>query len=197
MYEVFINQHSVIISNSQQNNCDYNFEYHEAFSWNDFFKNMNEKSSSKYVVFGDNIDFIWQHFKSNFNTIYAAGGAVVNNHQMLFIYRNGKWDLPKGKLEIGESIEQCALREVQEECGLIDLKIDKKLNVTFHIYSLQNKLILKETHWFLMYTNFKGKLRPQTEEGIQKVQWFEKSMFSTLMKNSYGNIQKVIDSVEL
>ena len=110
-------------------------------------------------------------------------------NKLLMIFRNGKWDLPKGKLEEGESIENCAIREVEEECGISNLQITEKLTDTYHIYKHKGKKILKRTFWFKMKSNFDGDLIPQTEEGIMKVVWVERHEIQEKLKNSYGNIK--------
>ena len=90
---------------------------------------------------------------------------------MLFIFRRGKWDLPKGKSDIGETNKQTALREVVEETGIKELVIKNFFKTTFHLVRNNGKYFLKETRWFLMYSNYQGKLHPQVEEGIKSVKW--------------------------
>ena len=141
----------------------------------------------------DNYDLIWASFKSNFEIIKAAGGLVVNNQRILMIFRNGKWDLPKGKLEIGESIDVCAKREVQEECGLNDLEIVDKLMNTYHIYEHKGQSILKETQWYLMTSSQNEDISPQIEEGIEKVTWVKKEDVNIHLENTYENIKRVFE----
>ena len=107
------------------------------------------------------------------------------------IFRNGKWDLPKGKLEVGENIKECAIREVQEECGVSGLSIINALQDTYHTYEINGKKILKRTYWFKMKTNFTADLIPQLEEGITKVEWVSKEGISTRLENSYENINEL------
>ena len=121
--------------------------------------------------------------------IKAAGGVVYNQKkELLMIFRNGKWDLPKGKLERGESIEECAIREVQEECGVNNLQIISKISDTYHTYELNGKMVLKHTIWFRMTTNFEGELSPQTKEGITKVEWVKQDEIAERLKNAYANL---------
>lgn len=125
----------------------------------------------------------------NYTLIKAAGGVVYNQKkELLMIFRNGKWDLPKGKLETGESIEECAIREVQEECGVNNLQITSKLSDTYHTYELNGKMVLKHTFWFRMKTNFEGELSPQTKEGITKVEWVNQDEIAERLKNAYANL---------
>jgi len=108
------------------------------------------------------------------------------------IFRNGKWDLPKGKLEEGENIKECAIREVEEECGISGLSISRPLQDTYHVYELNAQKILKRTYWFEMKTDFKGNLTPQTEEGITKVCWVNKEDIAQKLENSFGNIIELL-----
>ena len=128
--------------------------------------------------------------------IEAAGGLVFNKDgDILMIFRNGKWDLPKGKLEIGESVEECAIREVEEECSIYGLDITEKLLETYHTYNLSGKEILKRTYWYKMNTDFNGELIPQIEEGITKVSWVSKDKISEKLTNSYGNISDILNRI--
>ena len=122
---------------------------------------------------------------------FAAGGIVYNERkELLMIFRNGKWDLPKGKLEIGESTEECALREVKEECGLSDLTIVDVLEDTYHTYELSGKQILKRTYWYKMFASSQQRLRPEISEGITRVCWVGGNDIDNKLKNSYANIQE-------
>ena len=150
----------------------------------------------KYKVYINNEPKIitdnWIEFCSDYTLIEAAGGLVYNyDNQLLMIFRNDKWDLPKGKLEVGENIEECAIREVEEECGLEELSIVKKLQSTYHTYKLNGRAILKRTYWFKMNSNNKSKLTPQLEEGITKVEWVSLSEVPSNLENSYGNIKEL------
>ena len=108
------------------------------------------------------------------------------------IFRNGKWDLPKGKLEEDEDIKACAVREVEEECGISGLHITQKPIDTYHTYELDGEKILKHTFWFKMNTNFNGILKPQTKEGITEVCWVNKEDITKKLSNSYGNINQLL-----
>jgi len=152
--------------------------------------------SQKYKVFINNkpkiIDDNWKSFCSNYKLVIAAGGVVHNvNSETLMIFRNGKWDLPKGKLEKNESIESCALREVSEECGINNLIIKNKIIDTFHTYSENNVSILKKTSWFLMDYFNSEELVPQLSEGITKVKWIKNNEIDIFLKNTYGTINEV------
>ena len=154
--------------------------------------------TQKYKVYTNNSTQIvtdnLEHNYSNHIFIEAAGGVVYNlKNQLLMIFRNGKWDLPKGKLELNEDIKKCALREVEEECGVKNLVIIKKIKDTYHTYSINDKQILKKTTWFLMKTNFLGNLSPQVSEGITNVVWLNNNQVEQKLKNTYGNIKDVLN----
>lgn len=194
MYEVFIYHHSLILSNSNAKPSYTQFDYNESFNWADFINNIPEKGALKLWIKSNDIESSWLSFKAEFEFIVAAGGLVKKNHNYLFIYRNGKWDLPKGKLEDNEDVVECAEREVKEECGIKDLIIVQKLIQTYHTYSINGKMMLKETHWYLMNSSYSGEFVPQIEEGIEKVEWRSKEDIPELIKNSFSSIKKVIYS---
>ncbi len=161
-----------------------------------FIENIKNKGVKKIYIQSENLKKLLTTFKTRFRVIEAAGGLVRNTKgEYLFILRNGKWDLPKGKREKGETIKQCALREVKEECGIKGLKIIKELNTTYHTYFLEEKEVLKPTYWFEMQCPEISKLTPQTEEGITKVKWFKKENLKTVLKNTYPSIIDVISEI--
>ena len=153
--------------------------------------------SQKYKVYINNelktITDNWEIFCSDYYLTKAAGGVVYNNkNQLLMIFRNNKWDLPKGKLEHNENVMECAIREVQEECGISELRIVSALQDTYHTYEMNGKNILKRTYWFSMTTNFKGKLVPQITEGITKVVWVDRNSIAEKLNNSYESINELL-----
>jgi len=132
-------------------------------------------------------------FWKKFILIKAGGGLVKNEKgEVLFMFRRGKWDLPKGKLDDGETLEACALREVQEETGLRDLHLEGPLLVTWHTYDESGKHILKETHWYMMKASESQALLPQQEEQITELKWVGKKGFPTLLANTFPSIVDVI-----
>lgn len=153
--------------------------------------------SQKYKVYINNKPKIiidnWKVFCSSYTLIEAAGGIVYNNEgKLLMIFRNGKWDLPKGKIEKGEDIRACAIREVEEECGISGLEIISSLEQTYHTYMQDGKEILKRTYWFKMCCDFKGKLTPQKEEGIMEAVWFDKDDVEKKIQNTFENIKQLL-----
>ena len=153
----------------------------------------------KYKVFINNqpkiIDHNWEEFCNNYKMIFASGGVVFNNDKLLMIYRNGFWDLPKGKMDLNESESECAVREVKEECGVDSLRNLKFLKYTYHTYIEDDQPILKKTSWYLMSSNSKKKLIPQISEGISKVMWVSKSKISSKLDNSFENIKELINNI--
>jgi 8-oxo-dGTP pyrophosphatase MutT (NUDIX family) len=133
-------------------------------------------------------------------TIIAAGGLVVNeNNELLFIFRRGYWDLPKGKLDDGESIETCAVREVQEETGLQNVELVSFLCKTYHEYfdKWVGAEVIKESHWYVMKASINEKLIPQTEEDIEQIVWANKTMVDSYSENTYPSILEVLAAYEL
>ena len=127
--------------------------------------------------------------------IYASGGVVFNNEKLLMIFRNGFGDLPKGKIELNESELECAVREVEEECGIERLAVVKFLKYTYHTYVEDDQPILKKTSWFLMSSDYKKKLTPQKSEGISKVIWVSKNEIPYKLDNSFENIKDLLNNI--
>ncbi len=128
--------------------------------------------------------------------IEAAGGAVKNSEgKLLMIYRRDKWDLPKGKLDKGETPEKAAVREVEEECGVSGLKITRTLSPTFHTYKEGEKLFLKKTHWYEMSTDDSKKLVPQSEEGITKCEWRDEKGVAEAMQDTFYSVEEVVSEL--
>ncbi len=127
--------------------------------------------------------------------LLAAGGLVQNEMgDILFMFRRGKWDLPKGKLDPGETLEECALREVEEETGVGQLELKKFLLQTLHEYEELGKVIEKKTHWYFMTTTSHQKLIPQTEEDITELRWIAPADFDIVLRNTYPAIVEVLRS---
>ncbi|OQB60453.1 MAG: Diadenosine hexaphosphate hydrolase [Bacteroidetes bacterium ADurb.Bin141] len=139
------------------------------------------------------VEHDFNQFSSQFKVIFAAGGVIFNDDdKLLMIKRLGKWDLPKGKMDEGESAEETALREVCEETGVCHAKIISQLDDTYHIYQLRGQYILKRTYWFRMLSDTSEKIKPQTEEDILEVKWKNKDEVKTALKNSYGSVRDLL-----
>ncbi len=201
-YVFFFNNHficftpSLFDKYSQDNRCE-KVIYPELVNndtFNSFFSVLNRQNWI--VVYGSEFKKILKYFLKNIEIVRAGGGVVVNQMDMiLFIYRNHKWDLPKGKAEQGENIRETSLREVKEECGLQRIEINKYICRTYHIYQYENKFILKKTYWFEMSSKIAQELKPQEEEGITKVEWMNREQInSKVYENTYENIRHLIDT---
>lgn len=190
MYKVFINNKPLTFG-STKSEVDRNVPFIHQSDF-DVAVDLLSKNTKAVHIYAKNIEEVWEEFKEHYQQIRAAGGVVLNDkNQMLWIYRLGQWDLPKGKMEKGENIETTALREVEEECGISDLLIQKRLKETYHMY-FHKYYVLKITSWFEMYYGHHQKLIPQTEEGITEVRWFGMNQLQEPVQNTYGNIAELV-----
>ena len=123
--------------------------------------------------------------------IKAGGGVVQKDNSLLFIYKLGKWDLPKGKVEKKEGIKETAMREVEEEC-FIKIQNPKKICATFHLYTIQQKPILKKTTWYAMDLLDDTYMKPQKSEGIELIRWVDSLEIKKTLEESYNSIKYVI-----
>ncbi|HTL09308.1 MAG TPA: NUDIX hydrolase [Chitinophagaceae bacterium] len=147
------------------------------------------------IFLHNNLEELQKAFWKRFTIVQAGGGVVSNaDNELLMIFRRGKWDLPKGKLDPGETLEQCALREVEEETGLQQLTLHRHLLTTYHTYHENGKFILKESYWYTMSTNGAEQLVPQATEDIAEAKWVAKDSIPELMKNSFPSIQDVMEA---
>ena len=145
------------------------------------------------VFFHPDLPGLQKAFFKKFTIVQAAGGLVKNEeNEALLIFRRGKWDLPKGKLDKGETLEECAVREVEEETGLKQIQLIAPLIVTWHTYHEGTKFILKESHWYTMKISGKQTLVPQTEEDIVEVKWVKPEQFKEYYDNAYPSIVDVL-----
>jgi 8-oxo-dGTP pyrophosphatase MutT (NUDIX family) len=127
----------------------------------------------------------------------AAGGMVFNeDRQLLAIYRYNKWDLPKGKMEKGETAEESAIREVQEECNIKKMKIIKSLPSTWHIYRVYDKMYLKHTRWYEMMASREEKIMPQEKEGISDIKWFNSEEMDMIYRNTYDSLLDLFEEIK-
>lgn len=194
MYNVFINDTPIIITSSKKKENNFPVYSFKNIVFDEIIQKLKHKKLRGVNLYSTDLENDWHSFLSNMKVIPAAGGLVINpKKEILFIFRNGVWDLPKGWIEKGETIESAAVREVEEECGVFNLKLIKPLVTTYHIY-YQEGLNLKQTDWFLMFADNTKELVPQIEEGITEVAFKNERETEEALKNSYGNIKLVYDT---
>ncbi|WP_461484958.1 NUDIX hydrolase, partial [Pedobacter sp.] len=143
-------------------------------------------------------ELFWKEmFLPVFIQIPAAGGVVIRNEKLLFIFRNEKWDLPKGKVDKGEKVKDAAVREVEEECGVKIAKRNDSICKTYHVYEMNGELILKRTSWYKMNVKGSPNLIPQLEEGITAAVWVAPQNIKLKIENTYPLIVDVLRSEHL
>lgn len=194
MYKVFVNEKKLLLS-KQSEALEKTLKY-DSFTTLEIALDLLQNTSVKELnVYGEQIDEIWEEFKKLFRIIEAAGGLVNRpNGDILFIKRLGKWDLPKGKMEKGESREESAVREIEEETSLQNVELLDFINTTYHIYIERNgDRVLKYTHWFEMNFNGEDTSKPQLEEGITEVAWKNTSQIEAeVFPSTFKNIKLII-----
>jgi len=197
MYKVFFNQKPLILTSKILKSSDSNPFIHIKFSSkNQILKAIKAKKTESVYIYHKNIKKLWEIFTKKFPIIDAAGGLVErSDDKFLFIYRNNKWDLPKGGVEKKELIIEAAQREVKEETGLADLIVINKIGETYHIFKNGKNFRLKRTYWFKMKSDYQGELFPQEEEGIISAEWITKKRIPEIFKNAYENIKEIVNEV--
>ena len=194
MYKVFFNQKPLILTNEIQDFSDNEpLLFIKYTSVAQIIKALKSSKNRKVFLYHKDIDKLWKSFKKKFPIVEAAGGLVERtDNKLLFIFRNNKWDLPKGGVEKKELIIEAAQREVTEETGVSDLIVQKQLSETFHIFKKGKRFRLKKTYWFKMSTSYMGKTKPQTEEGIKKTEWVSKEKIDEILNDAFENIRIIV-----
>ena len=196
MYKVFVNDRSLFLTNEILKETDFQFFLLDSVDIEQVIVKMFQNKIHNAYLYHPDEKEIMKKLKSKIPVNKAGGGLVYNqNGDVLFIFRNGKWDLPKGGIKKEELIEACAIREVEEETGVSGLKIGTKLQKTYHIFKRNGVYKLKITHWFEMSTDFEGIPVGQLEEGIEKVAWLNPEQIKEALKNSYENIKLLFQEV--
>lgn len=190
MYKLSVSQAIVLFTTPQEADSSYEAMLVESFSQLSITKLFQNLQFTKRLnIISDNIDQLFGQFCNSMPMIEAGGGVVSNpKGEILMIYRNGMWDLPKGKLEKGERIEECAVREVEEECGLSGVVGGEFISHTFHCYQLNGDWVLKRTSWYKMSYSNPSSPTPQIEEGITRVEWTNNIDLELRLNNSYYTI---------
>ncbi|WP_405205502.1 NUDIX hydrolase [Aquimarina sp. LLG6339-5] len=195
MYKVFVNNTPIILSTKESvEDCETihikDVDFPKIIR--DILLKENKGKEVKYHFYHKNEEKLLDHLYTKLPVVIAGGGKVYNSKkEILFIHRNGKWDLPKGKAEKKENIETTAVREVEEETGVTGLEITKFLYRTYHVFKRNGEFRLKVTYWFEMKTEYTGALIPQKDEGIMKVKWKDAKKARKALKDSYANIKQL------
>ena len=156
---------------------------------------MQDTSVHAGVFFHKDLKELKAAFFKKFTLVKAAGGFVLNeNNEVLMMFRRGKWDLPKGKMDKKETFEECAVRETEEETGLKNIKLLSPLITTYHTYHEGSKYVLKETKWFTMKVSGEQKLIPQATEQITKLEWADKKELKKYLQNSFPSVNDVLEA---
>jgi 8-oxo-dGTP pyrophosphatase MutT (NUDIX family) len=159
-------------------------------------RDMDAPGTRAVIILTDNVEHYWKIFRDQFTCISAGGGVVYNDsNEILFIFRRQKWDLPKGKHDEGETIEECAVREVREETGLKDVSILSPIGNSYHVYREKGKTILKTSVWFTMKAPGKQSFKPQTEEDIEEILWLPEKGWEQVLKNTYPSIKLILEEL--
>ena len=193
MYKVFVGDKPIILTTKVEKETNFKNYLLDTVNIRKVIRELATTSLSEVRLIYKNEEKLLKKFLRKLPNVIAGGGKVYNaDNNILFIYRNDKWDLPKGKIEGNESIEETAIREVKEETGVAGLSIVKPLNTTYHIFKRNRRYKIKVTYWFEMKTSFTGNLYAQEEEGITKVEWLNTKETKEALTNSYANIKLLV-----
>lgn len=200
MYRIYINDVTLILNDiAPEHITNYQEIDNQHFNILLFYQQVKaEKLSGRYLFLSPNPSLLFRKIKKSFKIVRAAGGIVRNEeNKILFIFRNGKWDLPKGKLDKGEKPRQAAVREVEEECGITVKSIGSRVCKTWHIYEFGGQEILKRTSWYNMEAFNQNRLIPQKAEGITKAKWLAIGDFKKVSEATYPLIADMINEIEI
>ena len=202
MYEVFFNDKKIVIAAQGKITINKTLEIIDDLQTTTdvkkWFSKFSESNIQEVVLIGSEPkEFFENIFRKAFTVIYAGGGVVIRKNRFLFIFRNEKWDLPKGKIDNGETKEESAIREVEEECGITGHKIEKQLPSTFHIYQStfpgsKGEWVFKETFWFEMKYDGIENGQPEIKENITEIRWFKRKELGSVLSKTYHNLHSLI-----
>lgn len=195
MVKLFYKDKVIIFDSKNNNILEKDVFFEDKPTVNFIMERINDTKSL--IIRCSDVEKSFSYFQKEFQAITAAGGIVEReNGDVLLIYRNDRWDLPKGKLESGETIEECAVREVMEETGIANIKTVGESISTLHFYNIYGRWELKTTHWYnMVYNGEEVVFTPQTIEGITKCEWLPKSKAKETVLSSYAAIQEVINKL--
>lgn len=193
MQKIFVGNKPIILTTRVEKETDFKNLLMDSVSVEKIISFLKKDKYKAVHLIGSDLDIMLKTFLKFLPNVIAGGGKVLNSSKrILFIFRNGKWDFPKGKAEPNETIDKTALREVEEETGIKGLSITKPLDITYHIFKRNNQYQIKKTYWFEMFSEYEGDLKPQLNEGITKVKWIKPKRIKKIKKNIYANIESLI-----
>ncbi len=195
MYKVFVKEVAIIVTSNKDAYPDHDVFKLKKADLQKIVRKIRKGKLERVLLYSKSPEKLLKRLHKKLPLVIAAGGLVINDKQQyLFIHRNGKWDLPKGKMDRNETVEQAAMRETMEETGVQDLKIDYYLGPTYHIFDWKENSKLKLTHWYIMTTTYNGALVPQEDEGIEQAAWLGKEDAENALKVSYENIKHLFST---
>ncbi|HCC70292.1 MAG TPA: hypothetical protein DEQ09_03955 [Bacteroidales bacterium] len=197
MHKVYFDKRFIVLSSHRDRMQKYCL-FHKYNDIDELYAKITEfiedNKISSLNIYSDKINSLRDAFRAYFETRIAAGGLIVNSREeLLFIKRGGKWDIPKGHLSANESVSECAVREIEEETGMVPGDALSVLKPTYHIYNIGTTWILKETHWYIFKFSGQGKALPQEEENITEVKWFGWDEIKYVHQNTWPSISDVIN----
>jgi len=196
-YKVYFENRYIMVSHEPDRMQKYTLfhRYHNRNGLYEAISTFQAGTGASMNIYGIDIEHLWSEFRQYFNFVEAAGGLVKHpSGHYLFIVRNGRWDLPKGHMEEGELPEACAIREVEEECGLKNHTIVKPLIPSFHTWQYEGVSYLKQTHWFMMHYNGEMIENPQADEGISEAKWMTPDKICVIRKSAWHSLTELINS---
>lgn len=193
MLKIFVGDKPIILTTLVEPEIDHKNYLLNSVNIGKVIKELQNTKLKSVRLIHKNEDKLLKKFLKLLPNVVAGGGKVYNDKgEILFIFRNSKWDLPKGKAEKRETIDKTSVREVEEETGVKGLEVTKPLEMTYHIFKRNGKHQIKVTYWFEMKTTYDGPLKPQEKEGITKVAWLNEEQIALALQNSYANIKGLI-----
>lgn len=204
MYKIYINDSDIILCHTEEKErlrtdlapdlvVLYQGQQKALLNYVDMLEKNKKRKSI--IIHSSEPKQLKKEFKSLFVVIEAAGGVIFNElNEILFIFRRGSWDLPKGKMDKGETKKQAAIREVMEETGITGVEIVHKIGKTHHMYRDKGRRAIKKSHWYEMKTH-KQPLKPQFEEDIAVAKWMSKDDFLRQDRKVYRSILNVLHRI--
>ncbi len=197
MYKIYFENRYIELTNNKNNNKFELYYYSKIKNLKTFIKQfIKDGKTHNIYIYHENIDILVKDFFACFCLVDAAGGVVENSeNKILIINRLGRWDLPKGKVHKNENYKTAALREVNEECGISNMKIIDSMPTSYHTYARRGKNILKRIFWYKMKYEGNEKLIPEKEEGITEAIWVKKTKLNKFSKNTYQSLKIVFKKI--